>query len=200
MAIGDLAKGNVALNLTLTGVNAITCLLTLPLVVNFSVAYFMGADHELMIGSQKLIQVIAIVAIPVSLGMLLRRFRPGFADRADKPVKLLASFFLLLLISVSAWIERHSLISMISVLGIPVTLLSVISLWLGYIVSRAMRLSREDATAIGMEVGIHNTGFAIYIAKSIMGSSAAAIPAALYTIVAYATAGVMTWFLLRRRK
>jgi BASS family bile acid:Na+ symporter len=196
--LSHLAKGNVALNLTLTGVNAITCLLTLPLVVNFAVAHFMGSDQRFLMGPQKLLQVIAIVVIPVAIGMAVRRFSPLLAARADRPVKLLAGLFLLLLIAVSAWLERERMPEMLGALGWPVALLSAASLASGYALARSLRLAREDATAIGMEVGIHNTGFAIYIAKAVMGSGAMAVPAAVYTILAYAMAGAMAWWLARK--
>lgn len=89
-----LAHGDVALNITLTAVNSLIAILTMPLLVNLSLSYFMSADQAIPLQFAKVLQVFAIVLVPVALGMLVRRLTPAFAARMEKPMKLVAALFL----------------------------------------------------------------------------------------------------------
>jgi len=95
-----LAHGDVALNITLTAVNSLIAILTMPLLVNLSLIYFMESDQAIPLQFAKVMQVFAIVLLPVGLGMLIRRYAPGFAARMEKPMKLVAALFLA---SPSSW-------------------------------------------------------------------------------------------------
>ena len=90
-----LAHGDVALNITLTAVNSVIAILTMPIIVNLSLNHFMAADQTLPLQFGKVLQVFAIVLGPVAIGMLIKRQMPGFAARMDKPVKILSGLFLL---------------------------------------------------------------------------------------------------------
>ena len=80
-----LAGGDVALNVTLTAVNSVLAVITLPIVVNLSLDHFLG-DGEIGLQPAKMLQVFAIVLVPVALGMLLRNKLPGFAERVSPPL------------------------------------------------------------------------------------------------------------------
>src|SRR6478752_9848395 len=62
-------RGDVALNITVTAINSFLAVLTLPLVVNFSIAYFLSGDQSIGLQFDKLTQVLAVVVLPVFLGM-----------------------------------------------------------------------------------------------------------------------------------
>ena len=81
-------RGDVALNITLTAVNSVLAVVTLPLVANFAIGHFTTGGDGLDLQFDKVVQVFAIVLIPVVLGMLVRRRSPGFADRMDRPVRI----------------------------------------------------------------------------------------------------------------
>ncbi len=135
-----LFRGDVALNITLTAVNSVLAVLTLPLVVNLALGYFdpPGGDD---IGLQfaKTLQVFAIVLVPVAIGMLVRRSSPAFAARADKPVRI-ASAVLLFLVVVGALLsERENLADYLLDVGVVAALFCVISLAVGFAVPRAPR-------------------------------------------------------------
>ena len=73
----------------------------MPLIVNLSIVYFMEADQAIALQFGKVLQVFVIVLVPVVVGMLIRRFRPGFAHRMDKPVRVLSALFLGLAIALA---------------------------------------------------------------------------------------------------
>jgi BASS family bile acid:Na+ symporter len=83
-----LAKGDVALNITLTATNSLLSLFTLPLIVNFSLEAFYGTGKSIPLQFDKVLQVFAIVLIPVSIGMLIHAKKPGASKSLEKPSKL----------------------------------------------------------------------------------------------------------------
>ncbi|UMG91445.1 bile acid:sodium symporter [Nocardioides sp. TF02-7] len=128
-----LFRGDVALNITLTAVNSVIAVATLPLVVNLAVAYFDPAgagDIGLQLG--KALQVFAIVLVPVAIGMAVRRTAPRAAERADRPVRVLSAVVLALVIVGALVAERDNLREYFTDIGVAATLFCACSLALGY--------------------------------------------------------------------
>ncbi|HIZ98787.1 MAG TPA: bile acid:sodium symporter, partial [Candidatus Janibacter merdipullorum] len=92
-----LFRGDVALNITLTAVNSVLAAVTIPVITNFAIGYF-DADGDLGLQFGKVLQVIAIVLLPVGLGMAVRQRSREFADRTDRPVRI---FSILVLVVVA---------------------------------------------------------------------------------------------------
>lgn len=194
-----LSKGDVALNISLTAVNSLLTLFALPLIVNFSLAYFMDSDQYVPMQFKKVIEVFAIVLIPVAIGMLLKSKQPQFADRMNKPVKI-ASALVLVIIIVSITIkEKQLLLDYSSILGLPVLIFNVLSMAVGYYIPRMLNVEKRQAIAIGMEIGIHNGTLAIYIALSVVGNSAMSVPPAIYSLLMFFTAAIFGFMVSRGR-
>ncbi|WP_428385301.1 bile acid:sodium symporter family protein [Nevskia ramosa] len=194
-----LARGDVALNITLTAVNSVLAIISLPLIINLALVHFIGEGRSVPLQFSKVAQVVAIVIVPVLVGMLLRNRRPALAIRFETPVKLFSILFLILLvvlIMVSGWktIAQH----MASV-GSAALLFNLMSLAIGYNLPRLLGLGRPQAIAIGMEIGVHNSALAIAIALSplLLNQPAMAIPATLYSPIMMATAGLFAFWLTR---
>jgi len=195
-----LARGDVALNLTLTAVNSLLSLLTLPLIVNLALTAFMGEGKILPLQSAKILQVFAMVLVPVSIGMLIRARRPALAQRVDRPFRVVSAVFLALVVAAAVIKERALIGSAVQDVGLAALTFNLASMALGYGLPRLLRLDRRQSIAIGMEVGIHNGALAITIASSpnLLDNSAMAIPPALYSLIMFITAGVFGWLLQRR--
>ena len=174
-----LSNGDVALNITLTAVNSILTLFTLPLIVNLSLGYFMDANQYVPMPFQKVIEVFAIVLMPATVGMVIRSKAPVFAARMDKPVKILSALFLALVITLITIREHKLLIDSFAQLGPPVLAFNVLSMAIGYFLPQLFNIERKQAIAIGMEIGIHNGTLAIYIALNVINNSAMSLPPAL---------------------
>lgn len=183
-----LSNGDVALNITLTAVNSVLSLFTLPLIVNLSMQYFMNADQYLPMQFQKVLEVFAIVLLPVIAGMLLKSKQPEFARRMDKPVKILSALFLALIIVAVTIKERQMLVQYFAEIGVPVLAFNVISIAIGYFFPLLFRLGKKQAIAIGMEIGLHNGTLAIYIALNVLGNSTMSLPPGLYGLLMFFTA------------
>ncbi len=194
-----LARGDVALNITLTAINSLLCLLTLPLILDLSLQFFMGAGQYVPPPVRKIVEVAAIIMLPVALGMGIRRFAPRFAAWSERPLRLLSVLVLVLLIVIAVAQSREVLVAYFAVVGIACLLFNLASMGVGYAAPLALRLPRPQAIAIGMEIGIHNGTLAIYIALNVLGNPAMSIPAAVYSLMMFFTAGGFAYWLNARR-
>jgi BASS family bile acid:Na+ symporter len=183
-----LARGDVALNITLTAINSALCLITLPLWTALGLAW------------QKIIEVGLLVLLPVLIGMGLRAWKPDLAQRLDKPVRILSTLILVALIAAAVVIERRTLATHALALGGVVLLFNLASLLSGYWAGRLARLGVPQATAIAFEIGIHNGTLAIFVALSVLQMPAASVAPALYSLAMYVTGGAFAWWILRQRR
>lgn len=193
-----LANGDVALNLTLTAINSVLAAITLPLIVNFALSHFNGEDKSIGLQFAKVIEVFFIVLIPVAIGMWINKIKPSFSQKMDKPVRIF-SFIVLLVIVVGAIVkERYQLINSLSEVGLAVLAFNLLSLGVGYVLPLIAKVKHREAIAISMEVGIHNGTLAIYVALSLLNSFALALPAAIYSIMMFFTAGIFCFILVKK--
>ena len=196
-----LAHGDVALNITLTAVNSLLSLLTLPFIINYSLTAFMGEGKTLPLQTDKVLQVFALVLIPVSIGMLVRARRPKLANTLDKPVRIISAVFLVLIIIATIIKERATIGDAFVAVGPAALCFNLASMTLGYGLPRLLRLDKRQSIAIGMEIGIHNGTLAIAIASgpTLLNNSTMAIPPAIYSLIMFFTAGLFGYLVSRGR-
>ncbi|GIV33344.1 MAG: transporter [Chitinophagales bacterium] len=190
-----LAHGDVALNITLTAVNSVLSLFTLPLIVNFSLEYFMDQGQFIPMQFQKVVEVFAVVLIPVTLGMAIKNFFPAIAHRLSRPVKISSALLLAVIILIVTLQELNNLKIYFFQVGIPALIFNVLSMLIGYIVPLLVRLGKPQAIAISMEIGIHNGALAIFVALNVLHNSTMSMPAALYSLIMFFTAAAFGVFI-----
>ena len=195
-----LAGGDVALNVTLTAINSVLAMITLPIVVGWSLGHFMGADAGIGLQPGKLLQVFAVVLVPVALGMAVNRWRPEFARRMEVPVKR-ASVVILTIVVIGALAGQWDVLTenLVSV-GSVALLLSTFSLAVGYWVPTAAGVTRPQAISSAMEIGIHNATLAITVALSVLDNDQVAIPPAVYGVLMFLPATIVAVALSRRQQ
>lgn len=183
-----LSNGDVALNISLTAINSLLTLFTLPLIVNLSMEYFLGAGQYIPLPFSKVVEVFAIVLLPVTMGMLVKSKAPGFADKMDKPVKIVSALLLVAIIVSVTLREKQLLLDNFEQLGMPVILFNILSLAAGFYIPLLFKVERKQAIAIGMEIGIHNGTLAIFIALNVINNSTMSLPPAIYSLLMFFTA------------
>jgi BASS family bile acid:Na+ symporter len=191
--------GNVAMNISLTAVNTVLSIATLPLIANWAIATFVQSGQVVPLQYGKVLEVVGVILLPVIIGMLVRVKAPSFSERMGSPMKLfsalvLAAFALLAIVK-----EWSALSASFASLGPLVLAFNLISLLVGYYLSRAAGLNKSMATAISFEIGIHNSTLAIYVALSVLGNLQLALPAALYSVSMYLTATLFGLLVLRHK-
>lgn len=184
-----LAKGDVALSVTLTALSSAITVFTIPLFANLALQYFasQNAAIALPIG-QTMLQIFAIAIVPVGLGMGIRQQFPNFARRLEKTVNLLAVAFLALIILAIVIREWNRIPTFIAQVGIGVALLNVISMAIGFWFGKLFNLKLAQRICIAIEVGIQNGTLAIAITAGLLNNADMAIPAAIYSLFMYVTA------------
>jgi BASS family bile acid:Na+ symporter len=185
-----MAKGDVALNVSLTALNSLFSVLSIAFWLNFSMVQFLAIDTYVPMQFGKVLEVCYIVILPVGVGMLIRFRYPSFSSRLEKPFKVASAIFLATIILLAGWKERAHLWQDVEIVGLAALLFNVACLGLGYFIPRLFRLSKKQAIAIGMEIGIHNGSLAIYLALNVIGNPAMTIPAVVYSIIMFLTAAL----------
>ncbi|HCS61865.1 MAG TPA: bile acid:sodium symporter [Microbacterium sp.] len=180
-----LFRGDIALNISLTAVNSVIAVITLPLITNFAIMYFQPFDNQLGLQWDKALEVFAIVLLPVAVGMLVRKFWPKFADAMDKPVRI-ASVIILVVVIAGAVASNWALLAEnFAQLALITIVFCLISLAIGFAVPRMLKVGKHQSIATSFEIGIHNATLAIVIAQSVLGSMELSLPAAVYGVLMF---------------
>ncbi|WAC57865.1 bile acid:sodium symporter family protein [Gordonia sp. SL306] len=179
-----LFHGDVALNITLTALNSILALVTLPIVVNLSVAWFLDSADNLGVQPTKMLQVFALVLIPVALGMFVRARASTVAARADRPVRI-ASVVLIVVVVLGALLGEDRALEYAAEAGAVTAIFCALSLTIGYVVPRLAGLSAAQCIAGGFEIGLHNATLALAVTLTVLDSSEMSVAPAVYGIVMF---------------
>ena len=197
-----LSNGDVALNITLTAINSLLCLFSLPLILALSLAYFIEDDRVIPPQFSKIVEVCLVVVIPVMIGMYLRHRLPQFTEKLVRPMKLAAALFMLAMIAMVCIKQWDTLVQYFPVIGGAVLLFNLMSIGTGYGGALLAKLSKKQAIAIGMEVGIHNATLSMAVAFSphLLDNPTMAIPSSVYGLTMLITASVFGFWVRERAK
>jgi BASS family bile acid:Na+ symporter len=183
-----LAKGDVALSVTLTAVSSIVTVFTIPLFTNLALKYFLGESTEiaLPIGITTL-QIFLITLLPTAIGMAIRYQFPGIARRLEKQMSRLAAGLLALVIVLLLVKEGSKLSGFLVQVGVGVLLLNLVATLAGFLAGKVFRLPLAQQICIAIEVGIQNGTLAIAITAGLLNNPDMAVPAAIYSLLMYIT-------------
>ncbi|WP_332662834.1 bile acid:sodium symporter family protein [Aeromicrobium sp.] len=192
-----LFHGDVALNVTLTAINSVIAIFTLPVITNLAIAWY---DREDTVSLQflKVVEVFAIVLVPVLIGMLVRERRPDFAARMDKPVRIGSAVILAVLVIAILVDQRENVGDYLADVGLVAALFCAVSLVVGYVIPKVAGIVESQAIASSMEIGVHNATLAIYVAVEVLDSTEISVPAAVYSLFMFAFAAIWGYALSRR--
>lgn len=183
-----LAKGDVALSVTLTALSSIATVFTIPIFTNLALQYFLGqrAAIALPIG-QTMLQIFLITLLPTAIGMAIRHQFPDTARRLEKQMSRLAIGLLALIIVLLLVREGSKLPGFLVQVGIGVVLLNLLATLAGFLVGKLFRLPLAQQICIAIEVGIQNGTLAIAITAGLLNNPDMAVPAAVYSLLMYVT-------------
>lgn len=192
-----LFRGDVALNISLTAINSVIAVITLPIVTNLALGYFNPGEGQVGLQLAKTIEVFLIVLVPVGLGMLVRGLKPSFASAMDKPVRIASVVILTLVIIGAVSAQLDVLMANLGALAGVVVTFCVLSLAIGFIVPRLLKIDRPQSIASAFEVGLHNATLAIVIARSVLQNADMSLPAAVYGVLMFPLAAAFGMLITR---
>ncbi|WP_086476114.1 MULTISPECIES: bile acid:sodium symporter family protein [Arenibacter] len=187
-----LAKGDLALSVSLTAVSSMLTILTIPLIVQFALVEFANQSVAVSVDAFTMVlQLLVIVIIPVGIGMWVKGKFPSFAQKMEKPVKIASAIiFILVVVGVTLSI-KDVFMSYLKEAGLPAILLNISTMTLGFLFALAFKLSRPQAISISIETGIQNGTLAITLATIALNNAEYSIVPAIYGLLMFVTATVI---------
>lgn len=184
-----LARGDVALAVSLTATTSLIAVVTMPLLVAFYANHFMGAAAPPINIASLGITMFLITALPVLLGMLVRRYASTLALAIEKPLEAVAVLLFLVVVAGALASNWALFIDNLLLLGPSLVLLNIILIAFGMIMGRVLSLPESQATAIAIETGVHNATVGItvgsLIAEQAAGLPVFSLPSGVYGITMY---------------
>ena len=188
------AKGNIALSISLTAINSILCVITVPIILIISLSILgYGSLNEGKSLFSVAIQMFLIVTVPVILGVLLSSLLASF-EKISKNISIVL-FALVLLGAIIS--QRENVVSYFTQAGLVMLILNIIMMIIVYYLSKLFKANKETFRCWLMEVGLQNGTLAIVVANTFFASTVYLIPAAIYSLIMYATALPLIYFLRR---
>ena len=199
-----LAKGDVALSVTLTALSSIITLFTLPLIMGV-VADFVSStnEHDIQLPVGKLfMQNIVLLFVPLLAGSLFRKVKPNAATKVARVLGKLAFPALMTLAAVFFMQYSSEIADNFAVLGASGALLILLAMLCSGGLSRMSGAGKAVRRTIVIEVGMQNAAQAIAIASSpfIFNSGEMALPAIIYALLMNVILLVYVYFIRRKEK
>ena len=180
-----LAKGDVALSVTLTACSSIITLFTLPLIMSWVTSEVGEAVNIHLPVGKLLMQNIVLMVVPVAVGFIVNLFRSQAAEKIHNVLKRIAMPALVLLVTIFFFQHKETIVAEFTSLGMLMSLLIVATAGCGALLAWLFRLSSKERRTLVIEIGMQNAAQAITIACSplIFNNEIIAIPAIIYALM-----------------
>lgn len=183
-----IAKGDTALSVTVSSINTMLSPFLTPYIFVLLAGTFIPINAEAL-----LLDILQIVLLPVSAGILLRYFIPKVIDRIMKVVPVVSVFSVVTIVGTVVALSADKLATVAGVAFLAVILHNCLGLSLGYGSSRALGLDHRKSKAISFEIGMENSGLAVALAMAHL-EPLAAIPGAIFSFWATLSGAMLASF------
>jgi bile acid:Na+ symporter, BASS family len=196
-----LLRGHIALSVSLTSINSFLTLISIPLVVNLALKFFMGEHKEIELPIlDSILQIFLITILPTLAGIAFRYFNEKLSIRIDKILKFVMIFLLLIVFLIKAFANQEnggvSFVKSDFYNIIPYALLLNFScLLFGYFFLWVFGLPHHSRITASIESGVHNTPLAILIAGTLLANQEMVKPILLYALFSFWTSFIFGYFL-----
>jgi bile acid:Na+ symporter, BASS family len=194
-----LARGETALSVTLTGISSALAVVTVPLYLSLSSAWFnlTGVDNDVEIlpiaG-----RVLAITLVPLIIGMAIKQRAPDWTLTNYHRFRVISLGLFVVIVAAAVGSEWGRVTEYLGSVLLAVITLNVLAMGISFMTARAARLSDRSSTAIALELGLHNATLAIAVGASL--DPEMTIPAAVYGLFMWVTGGSFAYFMSRRNR
>ena len=182
----SLAKGDVALSISLTAITSLICVITIPFIAINSYEYFMGEYKQISILSKSL-ELFAIVTIPTIIGMFINIYFNSFAKNIENKAKFISTFLLIIVIFGAILKYQSDVLNYFKQAGLITLILNIVMMLLAFYIGKFFASSRIQAKTFVLECGLQNGTIAIFVADSMFNGGVFLIPAATYSLIMFAT-------------
>jgi len=196
-----LAKGDLALSVSMTAINSVITIVTIPFWVGYAYSTYLSEAANMASPTADIFKtLIVVLAIPLSIGMLIKNWAPQFANRMERPVRIASSVFLTVVILGLLAREFDLFQQYVGDTLAIVAALNAITMGLGYVLAKGFGLNVKQGLTIAIESGIQNGTLTISLAVITLNQPDFAIIAAIYSLVMYAFSSVPIYFGVKASK
>ena len=188
------AKGDVALSISLTAIISIISIITVPLIV-FSSANILGTSliTENISLTGTALKMAGVVAVPVIIGMIIRKFAENFISSKISIINKITGF-LFLIVFIAIWIEeKENILTYIAQAGLVVFILNIVMMFIAYQIAKSFASGIKQRKCIALECGLQNGTLAVFVATQISNDIVYMIPTAAYALIMYITGFVFMY-------
>lgn len=159
--VAYLARGNVALSVTMTMLSTLAAIALTPLLTGELAGAYVEIDRWNLLKN-----MIAIVLIPVIAGTLLNRLFPRAAAAVQGVLPLVAIALVILIVGGIVGGAKAQIAAHAGELLLATLLLHLIGFSLGFGLARLLGLGGAEARTVSIEVGMQNSGLGSGLAKT----------------------------------
>jgi len=182
----QMAGGDTALSITMTAISMVVGTVSIPYIINLSLGYFLQQSSYVQLDLLATsLRLLAMTILPVVVGMVLRQLRPEFSIGIAPAIARGSNILLLCVIGLTLIGSGKEIAGEMTVLILPMFILNVLAMILGYASASFARLGLKETKTLTIEVGIQNSATGIFIAVSLLNNTLLALPAMIYTGVAF---------------
>ena len=180
-----LAKGDVALSVSLTAVSSLITLFTVPLIMQATTAHLGEAMGVKLPVVNLLMQNVVTMLLPILLGIGVRHYWRETARKIERVLSRLAFPALILLAGIFFVQHKTTIADNFGTLGLATTLLLLCATTGAGLLCYVFRLRTQERRTIVIEVGMQNAAQAIAVASSpfVFNDGRMAIPTIIYALM-----------------
>ena len=190
------ARGDTALSISLTAISSLAGILTVPLIVGFSLNYFLQETAQILVWKM-ILGIFAISTLPVLVGMAINQTAPETAQKIHSLARP-ASVIIFALIVIGAFgVQWSAMMTNLPLIGLPVFILNISIMVIGYGLALLLGIGQKSARAISLEGGLQNGALGIFVATVLIGNANLAVASITYALVMNVTAAVFIFIMQR---
>ena len=192
-----LLRGNVALSISMTALNSVLTLITIPLVVHFSLEAFIHEDapFQLPVG-MTILKVFLITLVPAFAGTRIRKNYPDFSMKLERPLRVVLPLLLMVIYAGVIFIDQgtgeRTRSDFIEIFP-HALMLNILAMVSGFLVARIFRLRVMNQFTISIEVGLQNSALAIFVAATLLDSNEMALVPVVYGSFSFFSTLLFGW-------
>ncbi|NOI12490.1 bile acid:sodium symporter family protein [Vibrio hepatarius] len=171
-----LAKGDVALSITMTSISTLCGVVLTP----FLVQLLAGQNIDVPVMAM-LMSLVKIVLLPVGVGLLLNVFMHRVTEKLEPILPLVSMVAIVLIIAIVVALNAKQLASIGPIVALAVVLHNCIGLASGYWISRWFGFNHTISRTVALEVGLQNSGLATALAMKFF-TPASAVAGTIFSV------------------
>ena len=193
--ITSFAKGDVALSVSLTAIISLLCVITIPIIVLFSLNILMDTSTAKSISIGDIaIKMFLIVTVPVIIGMLFRKFLNSISISFEPLAKKISAVLFVLVLLGAIVAEKDNVVSYFAQAGLVTLILNLLMMFIAFYIGKLFASGISQQKTITVECGLQNGTLAIVVATTLFDGGLYLIPAATYSLIMFFTSLIYVYF------